>query len=346
MIRNALRLAVVAVLLAGSAMAEPDFAGPFLPLDAFAQTAAMARGLNVMSDDPGWADPAKAQFRPRYFAMIHGAGFSNVRIVMKSFDHIDASNRLDPAWLAFLDRTVSAALAAGLTVVLDEQDFMLCGTNLDACRPKLNAFWSEIAQHYKNASNRLLFEILNEPFGQLTPERWNIQFKETLALIRASNPSRNVVIGPTHWDGLEDLPKLELPDDPHIIVTFHYYSPLQFTHQGAFWMGPDIAALHDVPWGSDADRAALNADMDRVKAWGLVHHRAIFMGEFGAFEKAPLPDRYVWTEAVARAAEVHGFAWAHWEFKGGFAVYGDDEHWIEPALRTLIPAEDEAKQKL
>lgn len=321
------------------------FAGPFTPLEATQQAAAMARGLNVMSDDPGWADPAKAQFKPRYFAMIHEAGFSSVRIIMKSFDHMDAANRLNPSWLAFLDQTVAAALAAGLTVALDEQDFMLCGNDLETCRPKLNAFWEQIALHYKGASNRLVFEILNEPFGQLTPERWNAQFRETLALIRASNPSRNVIIGPTHWDGLEDLPKLDLPDDPHLIVTFHYYSPLSFTHQGASWMGPDIGALHDVHWGSHADRAALEADFDRIKAWGLAHHRPIFLGEFGAFEKGPLPDRYVWTEAVARAAEAHGFSWAHWEFKGGFAVYGYDEHWIEPALRALIPAAETAKDK-
>jgi len=86
---------------------------------------------------------------------------------------------------------------------------------------------------YKNASNRLLFEILNEPNKALTLDLWNTQLRETLSIIRASNPTRNVVIGPAKWNGFEQLPKLNLPaDNQHIIVTFHYYHPMRFTHLG------------------------------------------------------------------------------------------------------------------
>jgi len=75
-----------------------------------------------------------------------------------------------------------------------------------------------------------MFEILNEPNQAVTPELWNTLWHESLAIIRASNPSRNVVMGPAFWNGFEHLSELNLPaDDQHIIVTFHYYHPMTFT---------------------------------------------------------------------------------------------------------------------
>ena len=45
------------------------------------------------------------------------------------------------------------------------------------------------------------------------------------------------MVGPTSWNSLADLPLLRLPADANLLVTFHYYEPFQFTHQGATWAG-------------------------------------------------------------------------------------------------------------
>jgi len=316
---------------------------PFAPLDSFAQVAQMKRGVNVLSEDPGWKDPAKARFTPAHFKLIRDAGFSTVRIVMTPFAFIDGSGKLDPAWLAHLDLMVDSALADGLSVVLDEHDYELCGKDAVTCRTKLNAFWSIAAPHFKDAPNRVIFEMLNEPHEALTDDMWNAQLKETLAIIRASNPTRNVVIGPGHWNGLEDLPKLELPaEDRHIIVTFHYYHPMEFTHQGAAWV-PQYKQL-GVAWGSAADIALLDKEFDTVKAWSLANNRPMFQGEFGAYENGAMADRVRWTAAVARAGEERGFAWAYWQFDKDFIVYNIDKgEWVEPILHALIPPEKTAQ---
>ena len=81
----------------------------FTPIDPAAQTAAMARGVNVLGYDPVWQDPSKARFTPAMFKKIHDAGFSNVRIVLQTFEHLDANNELDAKWLATLDVMVAAA---------------------------------------------------------------------------------------------------------------------------------------------------------------------------------------------------------------------------------------------
>lgn len=334
---RALALAGLALLYGCVSAPPPSFTQGYVPIDAAAQNTQLGRGVAVLSEDPGWNDPAKARFQPRHFALIRAAGFDTVRMVLTSFDHMDANDKLDPRWIAHLDLMVDAALKAGLNVDLDEHDYELCGKDVVTCKTKLDAFWSQIAPRYKDAPNRLVFEMLNEPHGALTAELWNTQLRETLAIIRASNPTRNVIIGPDNWNGLEDLPLLNLPeDDPHIIVTVHYYHPMEFTHQGASWV-PQYKQL-GVTWGSDADFKLLNSELDAIKAWADAHQRPIFLGEFGAYENGAMADRARWTAAVAHGAEARGFSWAYWQFDKDFIVYNiDKDAWVEPILHALIP---------
>jgi len=311
----------------------------FVGMDAFAQVAEMKRGVNVLSEDPGWTDPAKARFKPEYFKKIHDAGFSTVRIVMNPFDHMDAYFVIETGWLEHLDIMVKAALDAGLTVILDEHDFLFCAKDAVACGSKLNAFWAQVAPRYKDASARLVFEILNEPNGALTPELWNAQIKQTLPVIRATNPVRNVIIGPAFWNNFAYLPKLDLPvADRHIIATFHYYAPMEFTHQGSPWVTQFKKTGQN--WGSDADLAQVNKDFDAVKAWSDEFNRPILLGEFGAYETAPMDGRLRYTSSIARAAEARGYAWCYWQFDKDFIVYDiAKDAWVEPILNALIPPE-------
>ena len=79
-------------------------------------------------------------------------------------------------------------------------------------------------------------------------------------------------------------------------------------------------------------------DFDRVKAWSDAHRRPVFLGEFGAYEKAPMDSRTRWIARVARVAEAHGLPWAYWQMDTDFAAYdfGRDA-WIAPMLQALVP---------
>jgi endoglucanase len=333
-IASVLRGLVLTAALAGFAAAEP-----FTPIDATAQTAAMGGGVNVLGYDPGWEHPGQARFVPQHFARIQEGGFKTVRVVLQAFRFMGPDNTLSPGFLATLDTHVKAALAAGLIVILDEHDFTQCAEDPAACRVKLKAFWQQIALRYKDAPGRLLFEIMNEPHGTVTDEMWNDMLAENLAIIRATNPTRNVVIGPGHYNSLASLPALKLPEaDRHIIVTFHYYTPMEFTHQGATWGGPQLALLHGIAWGTPAEYKILDDDFDTVKKWAGANRRPVFLGEFGAYEPAAMEYRVKWAAAVREAAVAHGFAWAWWEFDGGFAVWDFSKPgWVDPIWHALIP---------
>ena len=227
----------------------------FTPISPSKQVSQMQRGINIIGYDPLWQNFAKARFQPRHFDRIKEGGFQTLRVNLQSFSHMNSYNRLDPEWLATLDWVIGRALADHLNVIVDEHDFTACGDDLAACRPRLLAFWEQVAPRYKDTPNQVMFEILNEPNGQVTPEAWNALLKEGLAIIRKTNPTRNVIIGPTNWNGIDRLKDLQLPGaDRHIIVTVHYYIPMRFTHQGASW-AKEYASLSGVTWGSEEGQA-------------------------------------------------------------------------------------------
>lgn len=297
------------------------------------------RGVNVLGYDPYWDDRTKARFKERHFAAIRRAGFDHVRINLFGFKQMNARNRINPAWLQRLDRMVAGARRAGLGIILDEHDFNSCAEDVVGCRIKLAAFWQQVAPRYREAPSNLAFELLNEPHGSLNGQVWNDLFPQLLRIVRATNPTRTVVIGPTHWNSLNDLPLLELPaSDRNILVTFHYYEPFNFTHQGAPWT--DRKSITGLEWGSPADRTRVEQDFAKVAAWAHSNGRPILLGEFGAYDKSgtPMAHRAAYTAAVARAAERHGFGWAYWQFDSDFLAWDmTKDAWVEPIRRALIP---------
>lgn len=129
-----------------------------------------------------------------------------------------------------------------------------------------------------------------------------------------------------------------MPDnDRNIIVTVHYYVPMDFTHQGAAWA--DRKDKLGVDWlGTEKEREVLDRDFDKATAWAKEHNRPIFLGEFGAYDKGTMESRARWTSAVARAAEARGWSWAYWQFDSDFILYDiPGDKWIEPIRDALVP---------
>src|SRR5262249_46499054 len=148
---------------------------------------------------PLWQDPARARFQLRLLRTIRDGGFSTVRINLHAFRHMDEASRLNPQWFATLDSIVGAALMQNLTVILDEHDYGGCAQDATACKAKLMVFWEQVGAHYRNAPDKVVFEILNEPNGALN-DVWNDMLVDLLATVRRTNPTRNVVVGPAFWN--------------------------------------------------------------------------------------------------------------------------------------------------
>ncbi|MEM7539868.1 MAG: cellulase family glycosylhydrolase, partial [Chloroflexota bacterium] len=199
--------------------------------------------------------------------------------------------------------------------------------------------WQQIATRYQDAPDSVYFELLNEPNSILGASKWNRLLADALAIVRESNPVRIVIIGPVHWNQIAQLTSLELPpEDRRIIVTFHYYHPFQFTHQGASW----VDGAYDwggTTWtGTDLEKREIELDMKLALDWATKENRPLYMGEFGAYSVADMESRVRWTQFVRSQAEAHNISWAYWEFASGFGAYDPArDEWREPLLKALIP---------
>ena len=147
-----------------------------------------------------------------------------------------------------------------------------------------------------------------------------------------------VIVGPGQWNSFRNLAKLELPEkDRRLIVTFHYYDPFQFTHQGAEWAKGSEKWLGKTWTATPEQLAALQKDLDKAAAWGKENKRPLYLGEFGAYSKADMDSRAKWTRAVAREAEKREMSWGYWEFGSGFGAYDPAaKAWRKPLLNALI----------
>ncbi|NMC20250.1 MAG: glycoside hydrolase family 5 protein [Thermogutta sp.] len=301
----------------------------------------LGRGVNVLGYDPLWRDRSRARFEADFFRMIREAGFTHVRINLHPFR--DNPGRepgklvLRPEYLETMDWAVDHALRADLAVILDFHEFQAMAKEPESLKPAFLAFWETVAQRYQDRPPQLLFELLNEPNTKVTAEMWNAFAAEALAIVRKTNPRRTVVIGPVQWNNISHLDRLALPEDDRcILVTIHYYSPFDFTHQGAAFAGK--ADKVGIPWGTEADRQAIRADFDRAQAWAEANGRPMYLGEFGVYDRAPQEDRVRWLSFVTREAERRGWSWGYWQFDGDFILFNIGERkWVEPVLKAIMP---------
>ena len=270
--------------------------------------------------------------------LIKEAGFDHVRINLHPFrdGKLAADHKINAAWFDVLDWAVKHALANRLMAILDLHEFQAMGDDPLGNKERFLAVWRQIAEHYKDAPGDVLFEILNEPNKKLTPELWNPMLREALGIIRQSNPRRTVIVGPTSWNGINDLDKLDLSEeDRNLIVTVHYYSPFPFTHQGAAFAGRKDKT--GVPWnGTEQEQQAIVKDFDKAQAWAQKRHRPIYLGEFGVYDKAEMRAALRWASFVRGQAEDRAWSWAWWQFDGDFVLYDvRQDHWVVPIKQAL-----------
>ncbi len=174
-----------------------------------------------------------------YFQLVKDAGFSAIRLPVKWSAHAlsAAPYTIDPTFLKRVDWAVSNATSRGLSIIVNMHNYDQLLTEPAAHLERFVSIWKQLAEHYKSRNDQVFFEILNEPNGKLEP-LWNDYASKVLAVIRQSNPTRAVIVGPNGWNSIGRLGELSLPSDPNLIVTVHFYDPFSFTHQGAEWATP------------------------------------------------------------------------------------------------------------
>jgi endoglucanase len=311
---------------------------------AFSEDTAFLRGMNMGNalESPRIEGEWGLRIRDEHFPIIKGAGFNLVRIPIRWNAHCERSApyKINDSFFQRVDHVIDEALSQNFQVMINIHHFDELIEDPEGNKDKYMSLWSQIAERYKDYSKDLMFELLNEPNGKLGPALWNEYMLESLEIVRRTNPDRTVVVGPSNWNNLSDLKYLQLPEgDKNIIATFHFYDPFNFTHQGADWVaGMNMNTHLGTKWNrTTSEQEEIISKFNRVTSWAELNDVHVILGEFGAYSKADMKSRSLYTEYVVKQAELRNISWAYWEFGSGFGAYDlSARKWRPELLNALI----------
>ena len=287
--------------LASLMMAGPSLPSPAAQVhrgsasrrSAFQRARLLRRGINLgnMLDAPeegAWGVRLKAE----YFYVIARAGFGSVRIPIRWSAHAEVTPpyRIDPAFLRRVDWAIRQALSRGLVAVIDVHHYAEMNLDPPGHLPRLTSLWTQIAEHYRNWPNGLFFELLNEPEGKLTDERWSEIVPHLLRAVRESNARRMVVVGPAHQYAATSLDRLNLPEnDPYLIA------PSTTIRRYASRIKGQTGSRAARPGGGQAGKARPRSGVrSRPILTGLPHGQREATGPFMSRNSAPIRPP-IWT---------------------------------------------------
>ncbi len=297
------------------------------PATAFEINERLGRGINMGNtfeapSETAWGNP----WKPEYFEQMAELGFQHVRIPIcwepSDRSMPDAPYTITETFKNRIKEVVDKALEVGLMPIINMHHHATFMADPVGQKDRFLALWAQIAEMYKDYSDNLLFEVLNEPTNALSAELWNVRFAEALAVIRQTNPTRAVLFGVAEFGGLGAVPKMVFPKDDHLILSIHYYNPFHFTHQGADWSGDEMNSWLGTKWNdTEAERNTVINEFSQAIAIANDNNIPINIGEFGAYSKADMSSRARWTTFLSRWFEEQGFSWTYWEFSAGFGIY-------------------------
>ena len=302
------------------------------------------RGINMGNmleapEEGAWG----VYFERRFFTVIKERGFDFIRLPVGWQYYAEVKNDgsvvIDKWFVSRVKHIIDEALQNDLGVIVNIHHFGDMDSYPEENAEKLYGIWRIISEQYQNYPANVIFEIFNEPHDRLDTKTWNQYQNECIKIIRETNPARKIVVSAGDWGGIGGIMDLILPEDENLILSFHYYDPFNFTHQGADWsMGPGGMdhALGTEWHGTDFEKRSVDNAFKGVKAWSEETGLPVFMGEFGAFSRADMESRARWTEYVRETAEYYGFAWSYWEFCAGFGIYDQESGQIFEELANAL----------
>lgn len=273
--------------------------------------------------------------------------FSNVRVPIRWSNHasIGVDAKIDEDFANRVDQVIDTLLASNIYVIINVHHYsQLFGDNLHAgeyrvspevVEERLLSLWRQIANRYKNRSDKLIFELLNEPHGKIDSDRWNKLHQNIIKIVRDSNPTRIIMVGPMEWNSPRGLSKLGNLSDKNLIIQIHNYDPFEFTHQGVSYL--PIKLPIGISCCSDAQRKTISDAFDTAQQWSKKNGYPIYLGEFGVSRQADVGSRGRYIAIVRDEAEKRGFGWSYWELASSFGVFDAEKKiWNESLRRFLL----------
>ena len=295
---------------------------------------------NWINDMEGVAGYEKAWGSPIITEpMIKGykeAGFGVLRVPVAWSNLMLEDYVINPDYIARTKQIVNWALDSGLYVIMnihwDNGWFANFGVDekRDEAFRKYEKIWTQLAEEFKNYSDYLMFESLNEEGGwesiwnrysnQGDKEKSygilndiNQRFVDIVRKSGGNNEKRHLLIAGYNTDiDLTCDELFKMPEDKinRMAVSVHYYTPSTFAilEKDADW------GKAKTTWGNKKDVAELEKYMDMLKTTFYDKGVPVIIGEYGCAQKNKTAEMVnLYLTSVCKAAYERGLCPVLWD---------------------------------
>lgn len=290
-------------------------------------------------------------FLQETFDDIAAQGFDSVRLPVDFSSNTSdtAPYAIDETLLSYLDTVVKNTLRAGMTIIVDFHQACRLGdtslyTDPDTVSPKYLAIWQQLAEHYKEYPDRVVFEAINEPPVNTTTftsaKLMELQEK-VLEIVRKTSETRKLMVATGSNNSVRAIENItqNLINDKNVIAAVHCYWPMSFTHQGASWIKNDDGTLK-YPGGvkyTAAAKAEVESAIKICKDFSEKNNMAVWLGEFGVYQGggAAAEDVQAYLSDFTKLCGESKISWCYWEYNVGFSAYDESTGWRGNVLAGL-----------
>lgn len=304
-------------------------------------------------DETLWGNPKATK---ELFTSLKKNGVNAVRIPVTWRDHMDSNGNIDRAWMDRVQQVVDYAYSQGMYVIINVHhdgggDPKFGAWIIEESQKDYNTFlkkykniWKQIAERFKNYSDYLIFESMNEVgfdtlYNKNKADAYNLINKinqDFVDIIRATggnNAKRHLLIAGYYTDIERTCDSLyKMPDDKagRCILSVHYYTPWDF-----------CTCDRKHTWGTNSEVRQMETLIGKMKKNFVDKGIPVIIGEYAA-SGSDLSSCIFFIEKLNKLCSDYGIATFIWD--SGSQVNRKTYKWRTPqyleALKRATSGKD------
>lgn len=304
-------------------------------------------------DETLWGNPKATK---DLFTSLKKNGVNVVRIPVTWRDHMDSDGNIDREWMDRVQQVVDYAYSQGMYVIINVHhdgggDPKFGAWIIEESQNDYNTFlkkyknvWKQIAERFKNYSDYLIFESMNEVgfdtlYNKNKADAYNLINKinqDFVDIIRATggnNAKRHLLIAGYYTDIERTCDSLyKMPDDKagRCILSVHYYTPWDF-----------CTCDRKHTWGTNSEVRQMETLIGKMKKNFVDKGIPVIIGEYAA-SGSDLSSCIFFIEKLNKLCSDYGIATFIWD--SGSQVNRKTYKWRTPqyleALKRATSGKD------
>ncbi|MDR0444300.1 MAG: glycoside hydrolase family 5 protein [Treponema sp.] len=276
--------------------------------------------------ETGWGNPKITQ---SFIRALKKHGYTTIRLPVTWAEQMGKGPKytITGSWMDRVEQVVNWILAEDMYCILnlhhdgggaDKSWILKASTRSNEVYTQLDAVWTQIAERFEYAGDRLVFEAMNEVGFDDLWNRYSNQgdkakayrllnslnqvFVDAVRDTGGNNASRFLLIS-GYWTDIDMTCDyfFNMPSDTasdKLILSVHYYTPAQF----CIAEDPNTSWGFRSDWGNGTnDKSELNQKFNKLKTSFLDNGIPVILGEYGATTVNKVEDgRIRWMTAVTQ----------------------------------------------